>query len=108
MVVNWTGGKPDREGYWVALLHFHDSDTQSPIMLDVYPNEDIAGTFIAYIANEETAYLVDDLFSDRLESTDTQGCKPVLFNTQNYTIRCATSPIQYKNVDWDYKYEEGE
>ncbi len=103
MVVDWTGSKPDREGYWLVLFHFNESNTDTPMLLDVYPNEDNPDELIAYVVHERCAYMVDDLFSDRVVPTDTLGCKPFIFDTQDYSIRCATAPIQYNNIDWDYK-----
>lgn len=100
MVVNWTGGYPERDGYWMALImgqiikgDIYDCEP-TPIIIRVFKQSDgTLGSIPVGSAICLPAPSVQERYSDLYE---------------NGLIRFSTTPLQIHNIDWDYKYEEGE
>ena len=91
MVVNWTDGKPDKEGYWLCAAKYNCDDHYTPYVMNVYLNNDEL-TVSAPALLDESMNL--DIFYDS-----------VMNGNCDFTIKYANTRIQITNINWEPKYE---
>ena len=97
MVVNWTGGLPDRPGFWLMLRVGREEGgltsefkpcEPTPVLIDVCLRGD-------------TLYTEYDEFDDFFDTVE----ELFKWEYDHGHVKFATQPIQFENVDWDYKYK---
>jgi hypothetical protein len=94
MVVKWTDQLPTREGFWILAIKFSDMSEYRPYLAEV--------TFDNFM-NE--LYIKCEVFKHNIEEPLCDVNKLPMKYSGEYKIKFSSTPIQIKNIDWDYKYE---
>lgn len=93
MVVHWTDIPPDRPGHWIFAVKFEDSEHYYPNLVEVYDDKFTGLVFHCELFAQMKSFLVEDV-ADKKIRMKYDGA---------YEIKWSKTPLQIKNIDWDYK-----
>lgn len=95
MLVHWTDSPPDRVGYWMIAIKLEDFKQLLPFLVDVF--NDVDGNLCfrcEFFYDSNFPFLLDDIVKNIVKTK---------FGIVE-KIKFSISPLQIKNINWDYKY----